>query len=72
MLSQSLSIPYIVEYNGSELSMRRSFENAGYIYEPEYLEAEALAFEQATLISVVSAEIRQTLVARGERRIRPV
>ena len=45
--------------------MRRSFENAGYVYEAEYLEAEALAFEQATLISVVSAEIRNSLVARG-------
>src|SRR5262245_35048555 len=45
--------------------MRRSFEGAGYLYEAEYLEAEALAFEQATLISVVSAEIRTSLVARG-------
>ena len=45
--------------------MRRSFEDAGYVYEAEYLEAEALAFEQATIISVVSAEIRNTLVARG-------
>jgi ubiquinone/menaquinone biosynthesis C-methylase UbiE len=45
--------------------MRRSFEGTGYVYEAEYLEAEALAFEQATLISVVSAEIRRGLVARG-------
>ena len=64
-LSRELRIPYIVEYNGSEISMRRSFENAGYVYEAEYLETEALAFEQATLISVVSAEIRKTLVQRG-------
>ena len=65
LLSAEFGIPYIVEYNGSEISMRRSFEGAGYVYEAEYLEAEALAFEQATLISVVSAEIRTTLVARG-------
>ena len=65
MLSAELGIPYIVEYNGSEISMRRSFEGTGYIYEAEYLETEALAFEQATLISVVSAEIRNGLVARG-------
>jgi glycosyltransferase involved in cell wall biosynthesis/ubiquinone/menaquinone biosynthesis C-methylase UbiE len=65
LLSAEFRIPYIVEYNGSEVSMRRSFENAGYVYEAEYLETEALAFEQATLISVVSAEIRNTLVARG-------
>jgi glycosyltransferase involved in cell wall biosynthesis len=58
LLSAEFRIPYIVEYNGSEVSMRRSFENAAYVYEAEYLEAEALAFEQATLISVVSAEIR--------------
>ena len=65
LLSAEFGVPYIVEYNGSEISMRRSFDDSGYIYEAEYLEAEALAFEQATIISVVSAEIRNTLVARG-------
>jgi len=65
LLSAEFQVPYIVEYNGSEISMRRSFENAGYVYEAEYLETEALAFEQATLISVVSAEIRNTLLSRG-------
>ena len=65
LLSAELGIPYIVEYNGSEISMRRSFDNSGYIYEAEYLETEALAFEQATLISVVSVEIRNALVERG-------
>ncbi len=65
MLSAEFKVPYIVEYNGSEISMRRSFEGTGYVYEAEYLEAEAFAFEQATLISVVSAEIRTTLIARG-------
>jgi glycosyltransferase involved in cell wall biosynthesis/ubiquinone/menaquinone biosynthesis C-methylase UbiE len=65
LLSAEFGIPYIVEYNGSEISMRRSFEGTGYVYEAEYLEAEALAFEQATLITVVSAEIRKGLMARG-------
>jgi glycosyltransferase involved in cell wall biosynthesis/ubiquinone/menaquinone biosynthesis C-methylase UbiE len=65
LLSAEFGVPYILEYNGSEISMRRSFEGAGYVYEGEYLEAEALAFEQATLISVVSAEIRTSLVSRG-------
>jgi glycosyltransferase involved in cell wall biosynthesis/ubiquinone/menaquinone biosynthesis C-methylase UbiE len=65
ILSAEFQVPYILEYNGSEISMRRSFEGTGYVYEAEYLEAEALAFEQATLISVVSAEIRRGLVARG-------
>ena len=33
LLSQELGIPYIVEYNGSEISMRRSFDGTGYVYE---------------------------------------
>jgi glycosyltransferase involved in cell wall biosynthesis/ubiquinone/menaquinone biosynthesis C-methylase UbiE len=65
ILSAEFQVPYILEYNGSEVSMRRSFDGTGYVYEAEYVEAEALAFEQATLISVVSAEIRRGLVARG-------
>jgi glycosyltransferase involved in cell wall biosynthesis len=65
VLSAEFGVPYILEYNGSELSMRRSFEGTRFIYEAEYFEAEALAFEQATLISVVSEEIRRSLLARG-------
>ncbi len=65
LLSAEYGVPYILEYNGSEVSMRRSFEGTGYIFEAEYLEVEAFAFEQATMISVVSAEIRRSLVARG-------
>jgi glycosyltransferase involved in cell wall biosynthesis/ubiquinone/menaquinone biosynthesis C-methylase UbiE len=64
-LSLELGIPYIVEYNGSEISMRRSFEGVGYIYEDEYLKAETFAFRQATIISVISAEVKADLVARG-------
>jgi len=64
-LSAEYRVPYILEYNGSEVSMRRSFEGTGYVFEAEYLEVEAFAFEQATMISVVSAEIRRSLVARG-------
>ena len=65
LLSHQMRIPYIVEYNGSEISMRRSFDGVGYMYEREYLLAEAFAFRQATLISVVSAEVKAGLVARG-------
>ncbi len=65
LLSQELRIPYIVEYNGSEISMKRSFDGGGYIYEEEYLRAEAFAFTQATMISVVSDEVKVTLSARG-------
>ena len=45
--------------------MRRTFDGVGYIYEQEYLLAEALAFKQATMISVVSVEVGNSLVARG-------
>lgn len=65
MLSQALDVPYIVEYNGSEISMRRSFDTAGYIHEDVYERAEMLAFEQATVINVISAEVKAALVARG-------
>jgi glycosyltransferase involved in cell wall biosynthesis/SAM-dependent methyltransferase len=65
VLSRELQIPYILEYNGSEISMLRSFDKKGYIYESVYLLAEELAFRQATFISVVSEEIRKTLLARG-------
>ena len=64
-LSRELGIPYIVEYNGSEISMRRSFEGSSYIYEDEYLKAELFAFRQATMISVISRAVQEDLVARG-------
>ena len=64
-LSQELGIPYIVEYNGSEISMKRSFEGVGYEYEQIYLRAEQAAFLQATLINVVSEPIKDDLVGRG-------
>jgi glycosyltransferase involved in cell wall biosynthesis/ubiquinone/menaquinone biosynthesis C-methylase UbiE len=65
ILSRQLGIPYIVEYNGSEISMRRSFDGTAYLYEEEYLKAEEFAFRQATAISVISAEVHASLVARG-------
>ncbi|MBV9523004.1 MAG: glycosyltransferase [Alphaproteobacteria bacterium] len=64
-LSQELAIPYIVEYNGSEISMKKSFAGAGYDHESFFLEAEMLAFRQATMISVVSVHVRDDLVSRG-------
>jgi glycosyltransferase involved in cell wall biosynthesis/ubiquinone/menaquinone biosynthesis C-methylase UbiE len=65
VLSRELQIPYILEYNGSEISMLRSFNHARYIYESVYLLVEELAFRQATFISVVSEEIKKTLIGRG-------
>lgn len=65
LLSQELGIPYIVEYNGSEISMKRSFDGGGYVHEAFYLQAELAAFRQATLITVVSEPIREELIQRG-------
>jgi hypothetical protein len=64
-LSQALRIPYIVEYNGSELSMRRSFQGDRFVYEQEFERIEQAAFAQATLISVVSEIVRDDLLKRG-------
>ena len=55
-------MPYILEYNGSEISMRRSFEGTGLRVRGRLPRDGSAAFEQATLISVVSAEIRTGLV----------
>jgi glycosyltransferase involved in cell wall biosynthesis/ubiquinone/menaquinone biosynthesis C-methylase UbiE len=65
LLSRDLRIPYIVEYNGSEISMMRSFDTRRYEHENLYLKMEQAAFRQATLISVVSDVVRETLLERG-------
>lgn len=64
-ICQELGIPYIAEYNGSELSMMKSFQGKTSPLEALYLEAEMLAFEQATVISVVSENVAADLIARG-------
>ncbi|MDZ4730695.1 MAG: glycosyltransferase family 4 protein [Xanthomonadales bacterium] len=64
-LSQELGIPYIVEYNGSEISMMRTFSVGGYVHENLYLLAEAAAFQQATVISVISEAVRDDVLKRG-------
>jgi len=64
-LSRELGIPYIVEYNGSEISMTRSFGGVGLTHEDVFVEAEDVAFKQATMITVVSEVLRDSLIARG-------
>ncbi len=68
LLSRELQIPYLVEYNGSELSMRRSYNNTAPVYEDLYLKAEEIAFRQATAISVISEPVKADLVSRGRGR----
>jgi glycosyltransferase involved in cell wall biosynthesis len=64
-LSRELQIPYILEYNGSEISMNRSFGGSALEHEALFLEAERLAFEQATVISVISDHVRDDVLSRG-------
>jgi hypothetical protein len=64
LLSRELQIPYLVEYNGSELSMQRSFNNTAPVYEDVYLKGEEVAFRQATAISVISEPVKADLVSR--------
>ncbi len=64
-LSLRLGIPYIVEYNGSEISMTKSFGGVGLVYEDVFLKSEEAAFRQATMITVVSQVVKDSLVERG-------
>lgn len=65
-ICKELGIPYIAEYNGSEISMMRSFNNGkGYEHEDFYLAAEEFAFKQATLVSVVSEHVGADVAKRG-------
>jgi glycosyltransferase involved in cell wall biosynthesis/SAM-dependent methyltransferase len=65
LLSRELQIPYIVEYNGSEISMQRSDTNTEPVYADVYLKSEEIVFRQATVISVISEHVKADLVSRG-------
>lgn len=64
-LSRELGIPYVVEFNGSETTMMRSFGDRPYELEELFIETERQAFRQATVISVVSDAVRDQVIARG-------
>jgi glycosyltransferase involved in cell wall biosynthesis len=64
-LSRDLGVPYIAEYNGSEIALRRSFGSGRFRYESLLTAAEEMAFRQATVITVVSDHIRDDVVRRG-------
>jgi glycosyltransferase involved in cell wall biosynthesis/ubiquinone/menaquinone biosynthesis C-methylase UbiE len=65
LLSRELQIPYLVEYNGSEISMQRSENNRAPYFADVYVKAEEVAFRQATAISVISEPVKSDLVSRG-------
>ena len=64
LVSRELGIRYILEYNGSEISMSRSFNGTSLEHEQMFIRAEDAAFRQATLITVVSQVLKDSLVAR--------
>jgi len=64
-LSQEFEIPYIVEYNGSEIEMSRTFAGHRFQHENLLVKAEEAAFRQATVISVVSEALKDELISRG-------
>ena len=65
LLSRQLQIPYIIEYNGSEISMQKSFDKTAPFYADVYIKAEEVAFRQAAVISVISEHVKKDLLARG-------
>ena len=67
VLSKELGIPYIIEYNGSEISMARSFQKESMSIENEelFVQAERMAFRQATAITVVSEIVKEQVVKAG-------
>ena len=65
MLSKELGIPYIIEYNGSEISMARSFQQEWIENEELFVQAERVAFRQATAITVVSEIVKEQVIKAG-------
>ena len=63
-LSAKFGVPYILEYNGSEISLSKSFSGRGYVFEDLYREAEEFSLRQASLVTVVSQVLRDQLVSR--------
>ncbi len=64
LVSRDLGIPYIVEYNGSGLSTSGSFNGISLEHAQMFERAEEAAFRQATIISVPSDAIKDSLIAR--------
>lgn len=64
-LCREFQIPYILEYNGSEISMSKSFGGIGYALEQIFADAEDFSLAQATHIVVVSSVLRDQLIERG-------
>jgi ubiquinone/menaquinone biosynthesis C-methylase UbiE len=64
LVSHALQIPYIIDYEPSEILSSRSFNGMSLEYETLLARAEEAAFKQATLIVVASQPLKDALVTR--------
>ena len=62
---KKLGVPYIAEYNGSELTMARVFGGHEMANAENLEAAEQFSFEAADIISTISEPVKDTIVARG-------
>jgi len=64
-LARLFSVPLVLEYNGSEIWIRKNWSEKPYRYEYVYQRIEELNLEFADLIVVVSSPLKNELTARG-------
>lgn len=70
MIAQDLKIPYFLEFNGSEVEMSRTFGGQAFEEENLFLYAERIALNQASLVSVVSEPLVDSVLKAGVPRER--
>ncbi|MEM7174405.1 MAG: glycosyltransferase family 4 protein [Chlamydiota bacterium] len=63
-LSQKFQVPFVLEYNGSEVWIERNWGRP-FCYEKLFLKVEELNLKLATLIVAVSEPLKEQLVQRG-------
>jgi SAM-dependent methyltransferase len=64
-VSQSLRIPYILDYPGSDAVLREALDGAAPFYAELYAKTDELALRQATVVVVRSEGLKGELVSRG-------
>lgn len=64
-VARRMRIPYVVEYNGSEIWVQRHWAKSPMHHEALFTEVESAVLESADLVVVVSEPLRQELLDRG-------
>lgn len=65
ILAREYGVPFVLEYNGSEVWIRRNWGQGGLRYEDLTLRIEMLNLKDADVIVVVSDPLRDELIERG-------